>query len=482
MTERYAPDVGETFGGYTIESVLGRGGMGTVYLATHERLARKVALKVIAPRLAHDGEFRERFLRESRLAASLDHPNVIPIYDADEVDGVLFLSMRYVGGPSLKALIEDHGMLSPEETLGVVEQIAGALDAAHGKSLVHRDVKPANVLLTEAGGHAYLCDFGLAKHTSAGGLTQTGFFLGSVDYCAPEQIQQRHVDGRADVYSLGCVVFHSLAGRPPYTGESELDVLNAHLRDPVPRISELRSDVPAALDRVLETAMAKAPDERYQSAGALASALAAALGDGATRAVPTRRMARPVLASQRRRFSPRFLGVAALVLVVALGGAAAGIVATRGSDGGEKATLPGFVDDVEGILTASANGRRQIGNALEDGLRCRIPPSTAALRMQRVVENRRRVIERLGGVAPPAGNAARAVALLRRAINESIEADIHYRDGFRASDSCPIAKNQDFEDAIAADTRATAAKQRFVETFNDLARQFERREWVAGEI
>src|SRR5262245_25335080 len=188
MTERLSPGVGETFGSYRIESLLGTGGMGAVYLATHERLDRKVALKVIAPGLAHDEEFRERFLRESRLAASLDHPNVIPIYDADNVNGVLFLAMRYVDGPSLQALIDEQGRLGAEETLDVVRQVAGALDAAHTAGLVHRDVKPANVLLAEPGRHAYLCDFGLAKHTSSEGVTRTGFFLGSVDYCAPEQI------------------------------------------------------------------------------------------------------------------------------------------------------------------------------------------------------------------------------------------------------------------------------------------------------
>jgi serine/threonine protein kinase len=174
--------VGETFGGYTIESVLGRGGMGTVFLATHDRLERKVALKVIAPHLALDDDFRARFLRESQLAASLDHPNVIPIYDADEVDGVLYLAMRYVRGPSLQQQIRERGSLTPMETLRIAEQIGGALDAAHRAGLVHRDIKPANILIGEPGNHAYLCDFGLAKRTSSDGLTQTGFFLGTVDY------------------------------------------------------------------------------------------------------------------------------------------------------------------------------------------------------------------------------------------------------------------------------------------------------------
>src|SRR5437660_2256735 len=151
MTERLAPGIGESFGGYAIESLLGRGGMGTVYLARHDRLGRNVALKLIAPELAHDEDFRARFLRESQLAASLDHPNVIPIYDADEVDGVLYLAMRYVNGPSLQALIRERGRLPPVETLKIAEQIGGAPDAAHRARLVHRDVKPANILVAEPG-------------------------------------------------------------------------------------------------------------------------------------------------------------------------------------------------------------------------------------------------------------------------------------------------------------------------------------------
>ena len=175
MTEPTAPGVGETFGGYTIESLLGRGGMGTVYLATHARLARKVALKVISPELAHDEDFRARFLRESQLAASLDHPNVIPIYDADEIDGVLYPrdALRRAGR-ACRRCSGRAARCRRTETLRIAEQIGGALDAAHRAGLVHRDVKPANILLAEPGDHAYLCDFGLAKRTSSEGLTQTG--------------------------------------------------------------------------------------------------------------------------------------------------------------------------------------------------------------------------------------------------------------------------------------------------------------------
>src|SRR5262245_41128933 len=205
-------DVGDSFDGYVVDALLGRGGMGTVYLATQERLARQVALKVIAPDLADDDEFRTRFLHESQLAASLDHPNVIPIFDAGEVEGVLYLAMRYVRGRTLKAHLSERGPLGLDETVELAEQIGGALDAAHEAGLVHRDVKPANVLLADPDRHAYLCDFGLAKRTASRGVTRTGSFLGTADYCAPEQIRGEPVDGRADVYALGCVLFECLAG------------------------------------------------------------------------------------------------------------------------------------------------------------------------------------------------------------------------------------------------------------------------------
>ena len=343
MTEPLVPGVGETFGAYTIESLLDRGGMGAVYLAMHSRLERKVALKVIAPELADDEDFRARFLRESQLAASLDHPNVIPIYDADEIDGVLYLAMRYVGGPSLQALIRERGSLSPGDALRIAEQIGGALDAAHQAGLVHRDLKPANILLAEPGDHAYLCDFGLAKRTSSKGLTRTGSFLGTVDYCSPEQIQGKPLDGRADVYSLGCVLFHCLVGRPPYERETEIAVLHAHLLEPPPILSGVRSDLPRSLDGVITTAMAKEPGDRYATAGALAADFKKAIRDpDATRAAPipaTRAQKTLVAAKGRPLQGRRGRLIAAAIAAVVLGvAAAAAFLATRESDGGANTT------------------------------------------------------------------------------------------------------------------------------------------------
>jgi predicted Ser/Thr protein kinase len=488
------PSAGDTFGGYTIESELGRGGMGTVYLATHDRLERNVALKVLAPELVHDERFRARFLRESQLAASLDHPNVIPIYDADEVDGVLYLAMRYVQGQSLQTLLRERGRLSPAETEQVAGQIAGALDAAHAAGLVHRDVKPANILLTAPGGHAYLCDFGLAKRTSSQGMTHAGSFLGTVDYSAPEQIRGQAVDGRADVYSLGCVVFHCLAGQPPYVRDSEVEALNAHLTEPPPSLTTLRPDLPR-LDAVIATAMAKDPDERYATAGALVAGLKRALAsppaDAATRVAPTGPAAEPetrvVDGQGRLRQRSRVIAIPAAVLVLVLAGAAAGVLATRGGDGSStKPPSPraqrAFVDGVEAALARSSAGRRQIAAALADGLSCRLPPDAMDNRLQQVIANRRGVLASLRDTAPPTQEAARSLALLRRALVESVSVDTHYRKAFRATTICPLPESADLAAAREADGRATAAKQAFVVIFNPLAREFHRRTWLASQF
>ena len=464
---------GDNFGGYRIESILRRGGMGTVYLATQERLGRKVALKVIAPELADDLEFRQRFLRESQLAASLDHPNVIPIYDADETDGVLYLAMRFVNGPSLLALIRERGTLGRDETWTVAEQVAGALDAAHAASLVHRDVKPANILIAEPGGHAYLCDFGLARRTSSQAVTREGFFLGTIDYSAPEQIEGRPLDGRADVYSLGCVLFHCLAGRPPYVRDSELAVVHAQLHDPLPTLGD------PTLDAVLAKATAKDPDDRYSTAGALVAALAGTDAP-ATRASPTARKGPP----RWRRWW--LLGAAALALIG--GGVAAGLLATRGGGSSMPSppplSLPAFVDTVETALEDSSSSRQTIGAAISAGLACTLATREAAERIARATAHRRRTLAGLDALTPPAAGR-RPLTLLEQALQRSIEADGHYRDGFEAVPGgahCPLPGNAGFRLASAADRRATAAKQRFVAGFNPLAQRFGGRTWSPADF
>jgi hypothetical protein len=266
---------GDAFAGHRIDAVAGRGGMGVVYRATQLDLDRTVALKLITPALAQDPLFRERFIRETRVAAGIDHPNVIPVFYAGEQEGRLYLAMRYVAGEDLRTLVRREGPLDPVRAVRILAQVASALDAAHASGIVHRDVKPANVLLG-GGDHAYLTDFGLTKRVhSTSGTTQAGGWVGTLGYVSPEQIRGEGVDARADVYALGCVLHTALTGTPPHQRDSDEGTLWAHLHDPpVP----LPDTVPAALDAVVTRALAKDPDERYPSAGDLGRAMLAAVG------------------------------------------------------------------------------------------------------------------------------------------------------------------------------------------------------------
>ena len=271
---------GDEFAGCRIEAVAGRGGMGVVYRATELSLGRPVALKLLPPDRAGDREFRERFQRESRMAAAIDHPNVIPVYAAGEHDGSLYLVMRYVAGTDLHALLRDEGELDPARAAEIVAQVAAALDAAHAAGLVHRDVKPANVLL--AGDHAYLSDFGLTRLAgSETSLTESGRWMGTVEYSSPEQLRGERTDARADVYSLGCVLYAALTGGPPFACGTVPATMVAHLHDRPPRPSE--HGAPHEFDRVLARALAKRPHDRYPSAGDLGrAALGAARGEPVT--------------------------------------------------------------------------------------------------------------------------------------------------------------------------------------------------------
>jgi len=266
------------FAGHRITGVAGRGGMGVVYRAVQLDLDRAVALKLIAADLAEDSSFRDRFVRESRLAASIDHPNVIPIYYTGEFQGDLYIAMRYVDGSDLRTLVRALGRLEPERAVHIVAQVASALDAAHERGIVHRDVKPANVLLG-ASDHAYLTDFGLTKRISShSGNTRAGGWVGTLGFVAPEQIRGERVDARADVYALGCVLFHTLAGGPPYQRDSDEATLWAHLNDDPPSLRANAPDAPPELQAVIDRALAKEPDDRYQSAGDLGRAALSAIG------------------------------------------------------------------------------------------------------------------------------------------------------------------------------------------------------------
>jgi serine/threonine-protein kinase len=268
---------GAEIAGYSVGPQLGRGGMGVVYKAHHLRLDRAAALKVLTPALAGNEEFRERFMRESQMAATLQHPNVVTVYDAGEAEGLLYLAMQFVAGTDLRRLLELEGPLDPVRALGILTQVASALDAAHAHDLVHRDVKPANILVDID--RAYLGDFGLTKRFDAtGGLTGVGQIVGTVEYLAPEQIEGARVDGRADLYALGCVAYECLAGRPPHAKDSDIAMLFAHVKeDPAP-LSSLRDDVPEEVDEVMARALAKNPADRYASCREFAFDLAIELG------------------------------------------------------------------------------------------------------------------------------------------------------------------------------------------------------------
>lgn len=299
--------IGSELFGYRVEALLGRGGMSVVYRAHDLALDRKVALKLLSPELAGDERFRARFLRESRVAASLDHPNVVPIYEAGEAEGLLCIAMRYVEGTDLKRLLREEGALEPGRALDYCAQVAAALDTAHEHGLVHRDVKPSNVLITQSG-HCYLADFGLTYSAAErSDLTQTGHLLGTVDYAAPEQIEGKAVDGRADVYSLGCLLYECLTGSVPFGKESDLAVLWAHVNEPPPGLASCPE-----LEPVVKRALAKRPDDRYPTCGALVAA--------ARDALP-----KPEAPSRRRLHV--LIGVVAAVLA---GGLAAGLALAFG--------------------------------------------------------------------------------------------------------------------------------------------------------
>src|SRR5437899_1538308 len=278
------PLVGDEFAGYRMRAVLGRGGMSVVYQAENLRLSSIIALKVLAPELASDDVFRARFLEESRIAASLNHPNVIPIYDMGSHDDLLYIAMRYVSGTDMRQMIKNRGRILPATALFPVGQAARALDAAHRRGLVHRDVKPGNLLIERGSDdadpdHVYLADFGITKHAmSRSGLTSTGQFLGTIDYVAPEQIRGTSVAGQADQYSLGCVLYECLTGRVPFEKDLDAAIIWAHVEETPVMPTVLRPDLPPEIDDVFRRVLSKQPGDRYQSCREFIEAARAALG------------------------------------------------------------------------------------------------------------------------------------------------------------------------------------------------------------
>jgi streptogramin lyase len=316
MTTEEHLSTGDEIAGYTLESLVGRGGMGEVFRAVDGHLARAVALKVLAPGLVHDEASRDRILRESQLAASLDHPNVIPVYAAGEADGHVYIAMRLVEGSDLRSVLRRDGRLEPARAIALAAQVASALDAAHARGLVHRDVKPSNVLIDEQQGreHCYLADFGIT--TTASDLQPVDVsqrLLGTLAYVAPEQVRGDAVDARADVYSLGCLLFECLTGEVPFVRDSDIAVVFAHLEEPPPKPSARIGELPAELDAVIARALAKQPDDRYATCGELVED------------------ARRALALDEPRRSRRGLALALVVAALAVAGAAIAVAVQSGS-------------------------------------------------------------------------------------------------------------------------------------------------------
>lgn len=290
--------IGERLAAYRIEELIGRGGMGVVYRAEHSHLRRTVALKLLLPELAENTTFRDRFVRESRIAVSIPHPNIVTVYDAGEAEGLLYIAMEYIDGTDLASVLRHGRRLEPAEVLSIVAQAGSALDAAHERGLVHRDVKPGNILLDSQ--RAYLSDFGLTKPAAADtALSVPGQLVGTVNYVAPEQIRGDPLDGRADVYELGCVLYECLVGHIPYPRESEIAALYAHLQDPPPRPSE-HAELPAAFDDTIAKGLAKSPADRFSTCAALLSSAREALGADLASLESVRMPSWPVVPSTTR--------------------------------------------------------------------------------------------------------------------------------------------------------------------------------------
>ena len=349
MSTESIPGVGATFGPYRIDALVGRGGMGVVYRAHDLRLRRDVALKLLSAQLAADDRFRERFLRESRLAAATEHVRIVPVYEAGEVDGLLYIAMRYIEGRDLATILRAEGALEPPRAIAVVGQLAAALDAAHARGLVHRDVKPSNALVAEerGGERVYLVDFGITEDATAGDhLTASGQVVGTLDYLAPERIRWDAVDSRADVYSLACVLFECLTGEVPFPRSSEAAAIYAHLEEPPRPPSELRPELPPALDAAVAAGLAKDPEQRWQTCGELTAAARSAARE------PASASARAPARQAFRRWDRRVLA-AALAAASAL--AVGAIALVSGGGGDERPTAP--VSGGQAVALGVASGR-----------------------------------------------------------------------------------------------------------------------------
>ncbi|MEA2430603.1 MAG: hypothetical protein QOI19_1076 [Thermoleophilaceae bacterium] len=472
--------------------------MGVVYRATDLRLNRLAALKLITPALSADEDFRRRFQRESELAASVRQQNVVTIYQAGEADGLLYVTMELIQGTDLRGFLSERGRLDLQMAAAIVTQIGAALDAAHASGLVHRDVKPANVLIAAASPlRVYLTDFGLTKRTSSqSGLTKTGLFVGTIDYAAPEQIKGWPVDARADVYALGCVLFEMVAGQPPFRRENEYATMYAHTSDPPPALSSMAAGVSPALDAAVARALAKDPDERFQSAGDFARAVAAAAaGDTVIepeRTVAAGRAAPPpapptdivqphpvygygldpeqpppshptsVLPPTKPTLWKAIIGV--LIALLAVGGATAAVLL---SQGGSSTNPPPPPPPNTPSGPTVRDGVTQIANVLDLSQQGRT--LTINGQYSAAIANRQQVLDKIDGLKL-APQLERSRTLLRNAVQASLAAD----QALIKCSTCGATQ--------AANQRATRGKNAFVLEFNKYATQYLQRSFDANSL
>ena len=482
---------GDKIADYRLEEQIGLGGMAVVYRACNERLDRQVALKLLAPALADDAAFRARFIRESQIAAAVEHPNIIPVYDAGEVDGLLFISMRYVQGGDVRSLLANGQAFSPGRVANIIGQIAMALDAAHAHGLIHRDVKPANMLLdppgdasegsspsTEPIDHAYLSDFGVSRQVMASHLTSTGQFVGTLDYIAPEQIEGQMIDGRADQYSLACAAYELFTGSPPFQRNQSLAVISAHLTALQPSVTSRRPDLYGRVDLVMAKAMAKAPAQRYRTCADFADELSRALLGSATVTSirPQPASALTVLSRRPRRARRRqvltLIAGAATAALVAAGTAA--LVAYNPKPPPVRSSAAGEVRAMYAVLTTSTTSRSALQTLVSNVFRCRDlradVPSLQQIADQRSLELSKAEGLNVGAIA----NGRVLKSRLVNALKVSLQTDLDYALWAKLQQAgCPNKNGKSYyNEALSGDIASEAAKEAFISTWNPVAARY----------
>jgi serine/threonine protein kinase len=538
--------------GYQLEKCIGEGDVAVVRLARDERLDRTVAVKILAPQLAGDAAFRARFLSESQAAAAIGHPHIVPVYEAGDADGILYVAMPYVGGGDARSLLSRLGPLPFAGAWSVIAQVASALDAAHGHGLIHRDVKPGNILLDIGSGrtpdradgcdfgHAYLSDFGMGRDLSPGKIVAAGQFAGVLDYLAPEQIEGRTLDGRADQYSLACAGFELLCGTPPFGQDQGLTVMYAQLYAPPPTAAARRPDLPAAADLVLATALAKDPADRYPTCGQFAEELRTALGllpggpddsprprsHARTRSRRRRSPAdRPAAGpgpvnpdamggpgrrySRRPRHRRRAIGlILALAAVGIVAAVAVGVVlSARPARGRPAVSSPATTSArsssptptptstatlasrqaaaVNDLLSSSAATRTALQGAVTEAGDC-TNLSSAVSQIQNAVNRRSTEYQQATALSTSALADGTVVKTdLTAALRNSLDADRDYLAWAQQQltlGCAPASQSSAYNAASNADTQADAAKAAFVRVWNPIAARYGIRQESPGSI